>query len=92
MRLLIIDKMQTKKEILEELNIVFRSVFHNQLITLTPETCQADIDGWDSLHNALVISAIEKHFKIRFGFSEILKFKTVENISDAVIEKLVSRS
>lgn len=79
--------MQKEDLVLQGLNTVFRSVFDDQSIILTPETCFSDIDEWDSLHHAMVISEIERHFKIRFKLMEILNFKTICNICDAVKEK-----
>ena len=80
--------MRAEKEIIDELSIVFRNVFKNDTIYLTPSTSSSDIEEWDSLHNAMLISAIEKHFLIKFRFAEILNFKTIGNICDAVAGKL----
>ena len=65
------------EEILRELDTIFRDILKNENITLTPETTAKDVDGWDSLTNMRLITAIEKHYNIRFGLREILKFKHV---------------
>ena len=60
------------EEILRELDTIFRDILKNENITLTTETTAKDVDGWDSLTNMRLITAIEKHYNIRFGLREIL--------------------
>ena len=63
------------EEILRELDTIFRDILKNENIALTPATTAKDVEGWDSLTNMRLITAIEKHYNIRFGLREILKFK-----------------
>ena len=49
------------EEILRELDTIFRDILKNENITLTTETTAKDVDGWDSLTNMRLITAIEKH-------------------------------
>ena len=51
------------EEILRELDTIFRDILKNENITLTPETTAKDVDGWDSLTNMRLITAIEKLLK-----------------------------
>lgn len=77
-----------KSEILEQMNEIFRKTFNDQSIILTNETKASDIDEWDSLNHAIMISTVEKHFKIRFELMEMLGFKNVGSMVDAVYSKL----
>ena len=52
------------EEILHELDTIFRDILKNENITLTPETTAKDVDGWDSLTNMRLITAIEKHYNV----------------------------
>jgi len=45
------------------------------------------VDGWDSLTNMRLITAIEKHYNIRFGLREILKFKHVGDLCASIQAK-----
>ena len=47
------------EEILRELDTIFRDILKNENITLTTETTAKDVDGWDSLTNMRLITAIE---------------------------------
>jgi acyl carrier protein len=80
--------MKSETDILKEVNEVFKKVFQNEAISIRTETCASDVEEWDSLHHAMMISAIEKHFSIRFNLTEILNFKTVGDICTAIEKKL----
>ena len=51
------------EEILRELDTIFRDILKNQNITLTTEPTAKAVDGWDSLTNMRLITAIEKLLK-----------------------------
>ena len=75
------------EEILRELDTIFRDILKNENIALTPATTAKDVEGWDSLTNMRLITAIEKHYNIRFGLREILKFKHVEDLCASIQAK-----
>ena len=75
------------EEILRELDTIFRDILKNENIALTPETTAKDVEGWDSLTNMRLITAIEKHYTIRFGLREILKFKHVGDLCASIHAK-----
>ena len=75
------------EEILRELDMIFRDILKNENIALTPATTAKDVEGWDSLTNMRLITAIEKHYNIRFGLREILKFKHVGDLCASIQAK-----
>ena len=75
------------EEILRELDTIFRDILKNENIALTPATTAKDVEGWDSLTNIRLITAIEKHYNIRFGLREILKFKHVGDLCASIQAK-----
>ena len=75
------------EEILRELDTIFRDILKNENIALTPATTANDVEGWDSLTNMRLITAIEKHYNIRFGLREILKFKHVGDLCASIQAK-----
>ena len=72
----------------EQLNAVFCKVFDNNDIKITPEMTANDIDEWDSLSHINLVVAIEKHFKVKFKNSEIIRWKNVGQMFDSIKEKL----
>jgi len=69
----------TEQQIYEELTVVFRDVFDDETITLTPNTTADDIDGWDSQAHVTLVVATEVHFKIKFRTAEL---ESLRNVGD----------
>jgi len=72
---------------MEILTEVFRQVFDDPEIVLTPETTADDIEGWDSLSHVNLIMAVETRFDIRFKPKEVLSFKNVGDLARCVESK-----
>lgn len=75
-------------EILAICNKIFVQELDNPSIQLKRETTAPDIEEWDSLKHIQLIVAIEKHFKIRFTATEILKYKNIGEMCDAIERKI----
>jgi acyl carrier protein len=74
--------------VLAELNRIMCGVFNNPAIQLKPETTANEVEGWDSLNHIELVLAVEKHFRIRFNFTELQKFKNVGDLCDNIAGKL----
>lgn len=72
---------------LQTLTDVFRMVFDDDEIRITPEMTANDIDGWDSLSHVNLITAVESKFKIRFSQKELLTQKNVGDLLRAIEAK-----
>ncbi|NMC59293.1 MAG: acyl carrier protein [Candidatus Methanofastidiosa archaeon] len=72
----------------DQLNEVFREVFADDSIELTPETTADDIEGWDSLSHVNLMIAVELKFGIEFTQKEIRSFNSVNQIMDIIIGKI----
>jgi acyl carrier protein len=68
-------------QIYARLTEIFKDVFDEDSIEVTPELSAKDVDGWDSLTHIRLILTVEKAFKIKFSTSEIGK---LENVGDLV--------
>lgn len=77
-----------KTEILNEITKIVRQVLEDNEIILTEEKTAKEVQGWDSLNHIQIITAIEKHFKIKFRLTEILDFKNIGMMCDTVYKKL----
>ena len=67
-----------QREVFDRLNRVFRDVFDDETIRVTPNTTADDIDDWDSLEHITLISAVEREFRMKFKMGEISSMKNVE--------------
>jgi acyl carrier protein len=70
------------------LNEVFRRVFDDEGLVVTPETTANDVDGWDSLSHVNLVTALEARFKIRFSAKELLTQKNVGDLRAGIDAKL----
>lgn len=78
-------------DVYRKLTSVFRDVFDDESIVLTPETTAADIDGWDSMAHVGLIVAIEERFKVKFKSSEMEALHNVGHLAGVVEYKLEMR-
>ncbi len=73
---------------MDTLTEVFRRVFADPEINLTPDTTANDVDGWDSMSHVNLIMAVENRFNIRFNQKEIMGFRNVGDLARCVDSKL----
>jgi acyl carrier protein len=79
---------KTCEEVLGEVNRIFCEVLNNDSITLDYKTTANDVNDWDSLNHIELVVAMEKHFKIRFNFAELQKFKNVGEMCENIVTKV----
>ncbi|MFA5167848.1 MAG: acyl carrier protein [Candidatus Omnitrophota bacterium] len=75
-------------EFQDRLNRIFREVFDNDDINISPGMTANDVEGWDSLSHVNLIVAIETKFGIRFSQKELLTFKNVGDLLDSIRGKI----
>ena len=73
-------------EIYEKLTGIFRDVFDEDDLSVTPATTADDVDGWDSLTHIRLVLAVSKAFGVKFSASEIGNLKNLGEFA-ALIEK-----
>jgi acyl carrier protein len=78
-------------QILEQLTEIFRQIFDNDSIVLTPETTAQDIAEWDSFNHINIIVAVEERFGIKFQTAETEELKNVGHLVELIGRKLEGR-
>jgi acyl carrier protein len=79
----------TNEQIYTQLTEIFRNLFDDDSIVLTPETTAADIPEWDSFNHINLIVATEVRFGIKFKTAEIESLHNVGHLVDIIAAKLV---
>ncbi len=74
--------------IYRSLTDIFREVFDDDTIVLTPETTAADIEGWDSMAHIGLMVAIEARMKVRFKSTELEAMHNVGQLAGVLEYKL----
>ena len=75
-------------EVYDKLTGIFREVFDDPDINLTPETTANDIEEWDSLTHINLILMVELRFDIEFSQKEVMRFRNVGQMAECIKEKL----
>ncbi len=75
-------------EIHAALETIFRDVFDDDTLTLTPQTTADQVAGWDSIRMVSIILAVERHFGVRLRSREVDRLKTVGDLADLVKARL----
>ena len=70
-----------------QLTEIFREVFDDDTIVLTPETTAADIRDWDSANHVNLIVSIESRLGIRFKTAELESLHNVGHLAALVESK-----
>lgn len=74
----------TQEKIYAKLNEIFRDIFMDDSIELTPDTTASDIEDWDSLMHVTLIAEVEKIFEIKFAAKESKEIKNVGQMAEAI--------
>ena len=77
-----------EKQILQELNAVFREVFDDDSISVTRNTTADDIEDWDSLEHITLVGPVENAFHIRFKMHEVSTMKNVGEMADIIAARI----
>lgn len=79
------------RNILEELQPVFREVFDDDSIVLISETNADMIEDWDSLSHIRLVMAIEKKFGIKFSYDDLQNMKNVGEAAEIINRRLIAK-
>lgn len=72
----------THDEVLLRFKEVFCKLFDVDESQIDDETTASDIEGWDSLKHIVLISEIEKEFKVKLSMKDVV---VANNVGDMVL-------
>jgi acyl carrier protein len=82
--------MYSMTDTLERVNEVFRDVFDDEELRVSPATTAKDVDGWDSLMHVTLMVKVEKAFGIRFTSFEVAGMKNVGDLVSAIERRVAA--
>ena len=62
---------------MQKVTEVFRDVFDDDSLVITPETSAADIEGWDSVMHVSLLLNVEKALGVKFTSTQIASMTKV---------------
>jgi acyl carrier protein len=77
-----------RTDLIDRINAIFREVFDDDGLVVTPEMTADDIEEWDSLSHIRLIVAHEIQFGVKFKTTELSDLKNVGNFIDLLKSKL----
>tara|TARA_B100000315_G_scaffold259696_1_gene316734 strand:+ start:1476 stop:1718 length:243 start_codon:yes stop_codon:yes gene_type:complete len=75
-------------DLIDRITSIFREVFDNDGLVVTPEMTAEDIDGWDSLSHIRLIVSHEMEFGVKFQTTELSDLRNVGDFIDLLKSKL----
>lgn len=77
----------SQKDIYQTLTEIFRDVFDDPEMQVTPEMSAADVAEWDSFNHINIIVASEQRFGVKFHTSEIESLRNVGEFVELIDRK-----
>ena len=77
--------------ILEQLQPIFQNVLDQPDLVITRQSDASSVEDWDSLAHVNIVTAIERHFKIKFALGELQELKNVGDMVDLIKAKLAAK-
>ena len=74
-------------ELYPRLQVIFRDIFDDETIVVSPELTADDVPEWDSLSHLRLILAVQKEFRSKFSAAEIGELKKVDDLASLIRSK-----
>jgi len=75
-------------QIVQAITEIVKRILKHSDFELTDERKAGEIKGWDSLTHMVIITEIEKHFGVKFSFSDILNLTNMGDMFNLLETKL----
>lgn len=79
------------EDLLPQVQSIFRDILDQPDLVLTRDSSAYTVEDWDSLAHVNIVTAVERHFKIKFALSELQSLRNVGEMLDLIQTKLGSR-
>lgn len=69
---------------MKKLNAILSRVFGIKESEVNDKTSPGNVESWDSFNGLMLVSELEKEFKVNFTMEEIVSVKCVKDIKDSL--------
>jgi len=77
-------------DIKDQLQLIFREVFKDANLEISPEMTAHQVANWDSITHLVMISKVEEVFNIKLKLKELMKLKNVGDLLNLLAEKTIA--
>jgi acyl carrier protein len=74
-------------DVLEQVQSIFRDILDQPELVLTRDSNAYTVEDWDSLAHVNIVTAVERHFKVKFALSELQALRNVGEMLDLIEKK-----
>ncbi len=64
---------------MKKLNAILSSVLGIKESEINDKTSPSNVDAWDSFNGLMLVSELEKEFKVKFTMDEVVSVKDIKN-------------
>lgn len=75
-------------QIYAKLTDIFRDIFDDDDLQVTPELTAKDVDEWDSLNHIRLVLSVERAFSVTFSAAQVDRLKNVGEFAELIGSKL----
>ena len=79
-----------RQDILLKLEVIFQDVFDDDSIALNEQMTSSSIEGWDSLSQISILSAVADEFDLQLAISDTRNLKNIGALVDLIEQKMKS--
>jgi acyl carrier protein len=87
-----INKGSEMEEIKEKLLKIFKNVFDDEFLVVSPNASSKDIPGWDSLAHIRLMLNIQESFKLNFSAAEIDEIENYGQILELILKSEIKNN
>jgi acyl carrier protein len=80
-----------QQDIYAQLTTIFRDLFDDDAIVLSPGLTASDVPEWDSFNHINLIVSVESKFGVKFQTAELESMHTVGHLVDLIQAKLAAQ-
>ncbi len=77
-----------RNEILIKLQDIIREAVDDEEVEISESTVAADVEGWDSLAQVLIVGQLQNEIGVRLSSTEVAACANVGEFVDAIIKKM----
>ncbi len=74
-------------DVLEQLQPIFQDILDQPDLHVTLESNANNVEDWDSLAHINLVTAVERHFKVKFALGELQELKNVGDMVHLIQRK-----
>jgi acyl carrier protein len=82
----------SEAEIYDELETIFRGIFHRDGLRLTADMAAQDIPGWDSFRMVEIIISVEDRFDITMEEHDLDNLRNVGDLARRIMDKIARQA